>query len=69
MATTTTYYLVRDEGEEILAIHRTPDSAAVTLAKLTKKGTYQRLELEKVTVDQWGIVLSSEVAFRWAGES
>lgn len=69
MSAITIYYLVRDEGEELLAIHRTPDSAAATLEKLSKKGIYQRLELEKVTVDQWGVVLSSEVAFRWVGES
>jgi hypothetical protein len=69
MATTNTYYLVRDECDNILAIHRIPDSAAATLAKLSKNGMYQRLELEKVTVDQWGVVLSSEVAYRWVGEN
>ena len=69
MATTNTYYLVRDEEESLLAIHRTPDSAAAILEKLSKKGEHPRLEIMKVTVDQYGVMLSSEVIFQWAGES
>lgn len=66
---TITYYLVRDEGETLIAIHRTPDSAAATLEKLSKNGKHQRLEVEKVSVDQWGVVLTSVVTFRCVCES
>lgn len=61
-----TYYLVRDESDTLLAIHRTPDSAKAVVEKLSKREveTPLRLEIQKVTVDQWGTVTSTEVIFR-----
>lgn len=62
----TTYYLVRDEGDTLLAIHRTPDSAKATLEKISKREVEKplRLEIEKITTDQWGTVVSTDVIFR-----
>ncbi len=64
MAATTVYYLVRDESDELVAIHRTPDSAKAAVEKLSKTHLHLRLEIEKVTVDQWGTVIISDVIFR-----
>ena len=61
-----TYYLVRDESDTLLAIHRTPDSARAVVEKLSKRtpDAPLRLEIEKVTTDQWGTVLSTDIIFR-----
>jgi hypothetical protein len=61
-----TYYLVRDESATLFVIHRTPDSAKAVLEKLSKREGEKplRLEIEKVKVDQYGVVLSTEVIFR-----